>query len=882
MTVILATGCGTRHPVDFSTEVKPILNKHCISCHGGVKQSGGFSVLFREEALGKTKSGHPAIIPGDPERSEFIRRLHSKDPKERMPYKNPPLNKEEIDILTRWVKQGAKWGEHWAYVSPKQPAPGKGIDVYVDEKLKEEHLKPAPEADKLTLLRRVSFDLTGLPPSDKMIAAFVADQSEKAYERVVDSLLASSHYGERWAAAWLDLARFADSKGYERDTKREFWRYRDWVIRAFNNDMPYDRFVTEQLAGDLLPEPTNDQIIATAFHRNTMSNDEGGTEDEEFRTAAIIDRVNTTMEVFQGTTIACVQCHSHPYDPFRFEDYYKLMAFLNNTRDEDTYGEHPRLRLYDSVGLRRVDTVISWIRQHGNTTAENNTKNFLRTLEPKIHAHDCDSYINGELADTKFLGIRHGGSCRLKQTPLNNRNHLLMMYWTGKDGGSIEIRLDSLKGPAIGKQALPQGRRVLDIPIQPVPGRHHLFFIFRNSSLGPLESVCGVEWFALREDLPGKGLPGYKPVETAFLNVVNNNPESVPVMVENPAEMFRPTRTFERGNWMVKGKLVTPDVPASLNHFPANAPRNRLGLAAWLVDKQNPLTARVMVNRFWEQLFGIGIVETQEDFGSQGFLPSHPALLDYLAYRFMYDDRWSMKSLLKEIVMSAAYRRDSHNTPELQQKDPANRFFARGPRFRLTAEEVRDQALVVGGLLSQKLYGPSVMPYQPEGIWQTVWSGEYWKLSEGGDQYRRAVYTYIKRTSPYPSIITFDGSSREVCLQRRIRTNTPLQALVTLNDPAFVEAARSLAGRMKAVGGNDAKACIRSGYKTAMLKDITPGKLDILEKLYNEALGKFRKEPEKAKAFLQAKENIQENPHLAALTVVANAIMNLDEFLSKS
>lgn len=882
--------------MDYSLEVKPILNKHCITCHGGVKQSGGFSVLFRDEALGNTKSGHPAIIPGDPERSEFIRRLHSKDPKERMPYKSAPLSKEEIAILTRWVEEGAEWGEHWAYVSPKPPVlPAKlqtagtgskenssGIDYYIGQKLEEENLEAAPEADKITLLRRASLDITGLPPTDKMLQSFLADKSDNAYEKVVDSLLASPHYGERWAAMWLDLARYADTKGYERDVTRPgFWRYRDWVIDAFNNDMPYSTFTIEQLAGDLLPAPTDAQLIATAFHRNTMSNDEGGTQDEEFRTAAIIDRVNTTMEVWQGTTIACVQCHAHPYDPFHFEDYYKLMAFLNNTRDEDTQGEHPKLRLYDSVSRKQVDTVAMWIRNHGNTTAEKETRDFLRTLEPKIHAHDCDEYINGELADTKFTSIRHGGSCRLKKVPLNRRTVLLMHYWTGQEGGSLEIKLDSLKGKTIVQQTVPKGRRTMAIPIPAIEGSRNLYFIFRNSNLQPLQAVATIEWFALRDDLPGKGEPGYQPIEKTFMQLVNASPESVPVMVENPQEMFRQTYTFERGNWMVKGEAVQPDVPASLNPFPANAPRNRLGLARWLVDEKNPLTARVMVNRLWEQLFGIGLVETLEDFGTQGFLPSYPELLDYLAYRFMHDHQWSTKALIKEMVMSAAYRRDSRSSPELQEKDPANRYLARGPRFRLTAEQVRDQALAVSGLLSTKMHGPSVMPFQPDNIWQSVWSGEYWKTSENGDQYRRAVYTFLKRTSPYPSAITFDGSSREVCLQRRIRTNTPLQALVTLNDPVYVEAARHLAINMQKIGGADQQACIRAGYKAAMYKDIVPGKLNVLAKLYTQSLEKFRKDPEATAAFLQ-QEQQPGMEQLAALTVVANAIMNLDEFLSKS
>ncbi|NSL85399.1 DUF1553 domain-containing protein [Chitinophaga sp. Mgbs1] len=883
--------CESRRKVDFSSEVKPILNKHCISCHGGVKQSGGFSVLFREEALGNTKSGKPAIIPGHPDQSEFIRRLTCKDPKERMPQKGERLSAADVETLTRWVEQGAEWGEHWAYV-PLKPvqAPdikvedGNDIDKFIREKLSEEGLKPAAPADKMTLLRRVSLDLTGLPPTPAMAAAYEADNSPRAYEKMVDSLLASPHYGERWAAMWLDLARYSDTKGYERDASRNIWHYRDWVIDAFNRDMPYDSFTIAQLAGDLLPQPTNAQFIATAFHRNTMTNDEGGTQDEEFRTAAVMDRVNTTMEVWQGVTIGCVQCHSHPYDPFRFEDYYKLLAFMNNTRDEDTHMEHPKLRLYDSVSTSEVARISEWVKQHGNGSQLASVQEFLKVLEPKVHAHDCDQYINGALYDTKYLGVRHNGSCRLPAQQLSGKTQLLMNYWTGNKSGSLEFRLDSLKGRTILKQQLAPtgGRQVIAMNLPPVAGKHDLYLVFSNATLAPNDPVCMVEWFAFREDLPGKGQPGYEAVSKEMLALINKTPEEIPVMIENPAEMQRTTRVFERGNWLVKGNAVTPDVPHSLNPFPANAPRNRLGLARWITDTRNPLTARVMVNRLWEQLFGTGIVETIEDFGTQGFLPSHPALLDWLSYKFMHDNRWHMKALLKEIVLSAAYRQSSATTPDLQEKDPANRLLARGPHFRLTAEEVRDQALAVSGLLNQAMHGPSIMPYQPEGIWQSVWSGEYWKQAQDGNQYRRAVYVFQKRTSPYPSMITFDGSSREVCLQRRIRTNTPLQALVTLNDPVYMETARQLAQQMLRNGGKDAAACIRWGYKAAMFRQLPDNKLTVLQQLYNNALQQYRKSPADAVKLLQCKEQPPQIAELAALTVVANVMMNMDEFLTKS
>ncbi|PSL44829.1 carbohydrate binding protein with CBM6 domain [Chitinophaga niastensis] len=888
---ILLAACHSHRKVDFSTEVKPVLNKHCISCHGGVKQNGGFSVLFREEALGITKSGKRAIIPGHPEQSEFIRRLTCKDPKERMPQKGEPLTAAEIEILTKWVEQGAEWGEHWAYIPLKPVAVpdinvtnGNEIDHFIQARLDKEGLKPAPEADKMTLLRRVSLDLTGLPPTPEMASRFAANKNPDAYTQLVDSLLQSPHYGERWASMWLDLARYSDTKGYERDVSRQMWQYRDWVIDAFNKDMPYDTFTIAQLAGDLLPDATNDQLIATAFNRNTMSNDEGGTQDEEFRTAAVMDRVSTTMDVFQGITIACVQCHSHPYDPFHFEDYYKLLAFLNNTRDEDTHMEHPKLRLYDSVSTAAVKEINTWVAQYGNNAQQQDIQEFLKVLEPKVHAHNCDDYTNGALVDTKYLGIRHNGSCRLPKQPLDGKTQLFMNYWTGTKGDVVEFRLDSLKGKTIITQQLAPttGRQVISMPLPAISGTHDLYLVFRNAAINPADVVCSVEWFAFRQDMPGKGKPGYEKINTEMMSVINKNPTDVPVMIENPPSMQRTTNVFERGNWLVKGKAVTPDVPHSLNPFPANAPRNRLGLAQWMTDTKNPLTARVMVNRCWEQLFGTGIVETIEDFGSQGFLPSHPELLDFLSYKFMHDYKWSMKSLLREIVLSAAYKQDSKTTPAEEEKDPANRLLARGPHFRLTAEEVRDQALAVSGLLNRHLHGPSIMPYQPEGIWQTVWSGEYWKKADDGNQYRRAVYVFQKRTSPYPSMLSFDGSSREVCLQRRIRTNTPLQALVTLNDPVYVETARTLALHMQQNGGTDAATCIRWGYQTAMYKTLPEKKLAALQTLYSQALQQYRKDTAAAAKLVQCKDNTPQLAELAALTIVANAIMNLDEFLTKS
>jgi len=894
LTLLLLLGWSCKEKdIDFSTEVKPILNKHCISCHGGVKRSGNFSVLFRDEALDTVKSGKVAIIPGNPEHSEMIRRILSKDPEERMPYKEEPLSQHDIDILTKWIRQGARWGDHWAYTALKPvevPKPksllagfsseeewGKNeIDFFILEKLGEKKLDPSQEADRATLIRRVYLDIIGLPPTPEQADKFFKDERADAYEKMVEELLASPHYGEKWASWWLDLARYSDTKGYERDVGRSIWRYRDWVIKAFNKDMPFDQFTREQLGGDLLPEPTDDQLIATAFHRNTMNNDEGGTEDEEFRVAALIDRVSTTWEIWQSTTMACVQCHTHPYDPFLNEEYYKSLAFFNNTRDEDTEGEHPNLRTYEGADQEKLESIKKWVREKAGPEKESGLTHFLKTLEPKYHPHDFDEFINGELIDTKWLGIRSNGSARLKQIRLDGKTELIINYWTDQAGGSMEVRKDKIDGDVISHAMLDktQGRKVISIPMKPSAGIHDLYFVFKNAALPANTSVCGVEWFAFREDLFGKGSSGMK---RDFLQLLNTKVDNTPIMIENTDEQHRTTHIFERGNWLVRGAEVKPDVPKSLNAFPNDQPYNRLGFANWLLSHDNPLTARTTVNRFWEQLFGVGLVETLEDFGTQGAPPSHQELLDWLALRFMNEHQWSMKKLVKDIVMSATYRQDSRATRELREKDPANRLLSRGPRVRLSFEQVRDQALAASGLLSKKIYGKSVMPYQPDGIWSSVWNGEKWRESDGEDRYRRSVYTYIKRTSPYPSMMLFDGSSREVCLSRRIRTNTPLQALATLNDSSFLIAARNLATSM--IGeGKTVREQINAGYKILLLRDIPASKLAVLNDLYEQAFERYRKDDAATKEFTASNEA---SPQLAAMTLVANAMLNLDEVLTK-
>lgn len=890
-------GCK-EEKVDFSTQVKPILNKRCISCHGGVKQNGGFSVLFREEALDTTESGKYAIVPGDPDHSEMIRRILASDPEVRMPYKEEPLSKDEVGILTRWIEQGAEWGEHWAY-SPPQPVEiprrkellsGVGateeewvkndIDHFILEKINAHGLTPSREADKATLIRRVYLDIIGLPPTPDQAEKFFADKSEDAYEKVVDELLASPHYGEKWASWWLDLARYADTKGYEADPSRIIWRYRDYVIRSFNEDKPFDQFTIEQLAGDMLPDATDEQLIATAFHRNTMNNTEGGTDDEEFRIAAVMDRVSTTWEVFQSTTMSCVQCHSHPYDPIRHEEYYKTFAYFNNTRDEDVSGEHPLLRTYEEADEERLVKIKSWVEEHGDEQKAFEAGRFLKTLEPKYHAHIFDQFENGELNGHKWLSIRPGGSARMKQIGMDNKTRLYINYSMNQPGGSFEIRKGARTGEVIGRVALEKtkGNKIIEIPLKPVAGTHDMYFVFRNPNLKKDQSVCAIEWFSFQEDLPGKSRPGFASVNSTFNELLNAPVENTPVFVESTPAQKRETRIFERGNWLVRGEKVDPAVPQAFNTESLEVPPDRLGFARWLVSRENALTARTIVNRLWEQIFGFGLVETLEDFGSQGALPTHPELLDWLALRMRDDHQWHMKKLVRDIVLSATYRQHSRISEEGLEKDQRNVWLARGARVRLSAEQIRDQALAVSGLLSKKMYGKSVMPFQPEGIWMSVYNGEKWVQSEGEDQYRRGLYTFIKRTSPYPSLMMFDGSSREVCISRRIRTNTPLQALVTLNDPVFVEAARALAKRMMPSDTTKADHSIAAGYGLLTFREIPEEKLAIMRKLYDEAIGVYQSDTAAAHALTEAKDG---TPQLAAMTVVANALLNLDEVIMK-
>ena len=883
--------------IQFNEDIRPIINEKCISCHGGVKESGQLSFLTRTEALDTTESGRPSIIPGHPDSSELMMRLVHHDPEIRMPYEKDPLAKEEVEKIRKWIADGAEWEEHWAFIPPeKNLRPPSihdswirnGIDAFVLEKLKDKGWDHAKEADINTLIRRVSLDLTGITPTPEEISTFTQAESETNYEAMVDYYLASPHFGEKWAAMWMDLARYGDSQGYQKDNPRNIWRYRDWLIEAFNDDMPFDQFTIEQLAGDLLEEPDDQQMLATAFHRNTMCNDEGGTDDEEFRVAAVLDRVNTTFEVWQGLTVSCVQCHSHPYDPIRHKEFYQLYAFFNNTADADRTDEFPTQKLFSSAQKEEVESIKKWLSEKNiiddseNANIEKGIKKHY--LTPEFSADHKDATIR-TLDDGQILiRIKNGAYLKFEDVDFTKVKIAQAKYLSRSTGGKIELRLDAPNGKLIGSTTLEStggwASRLKNnwkdaaISITPIDGNHDLYIRFSNTEEG--KGICDFRGLYLERG----NEKNHSDLRQAIERFTEIQPGSTPIMKELTEAESRKTYVFVRGNWLVHGEEVQPDVPAILPALKNDMPQNRLGLAQWLVSDENPLTSRVIVNRFWEQIFGVGIVETTEDFGSQGDKPSHPEMLDWLALQFANKHQGSLKSLLKQILMSSAYRQHSGVSPKLLEADPDNRYLARGPRFRLTAEQIRDQALAVSGLLSRKMYGPSVMPPQPEGTWQVIRNVLTWKSSEGEDRYRRALYTFWRKSSPYPAMMIFDSPSKEFCVSRRIRTNTPLQALVTLNDTAFFEAAVAFAARMIEEGGEEYHDQIEYGYKLAMGGKNDRDNLGKLEDFYENTLKQYQKDQEAVHLLLPSQDSA--SPEMAAMVNVANVIMNLDEFVTKN
>ncbi|MDG2221667.1 MAG: DUF1553 domain-containing protein [Rubripirellula sp.] len=1113
--------------VDFNREIRPLLSNRCLICHGPdeAERAAG---LRLDSLAGATADlgGYAAVAPGDPEGSELFARVLSDDPDLQMPPpdKGQHLSEPEIALLKRWIEQGAPYAKHWSYVKPERPTLPKvndpswvtnPIDHFVLAKLDSLGLRPSPEADRLTLARRLSLDLTGLPPTWQEAKAFDLDTRDNAYELYVDRLLDKQTYGERWARVWLDLARYADSAGYADDPPRTIWAYRDYVIRSLNANKPFDQFTIEQIAGDLLGDPTDEQLIATAFHRNTLTNNEGGTNNEEFRNVAIVDRVNTTMAVWMGTTMACAQCHTHKYDPITQDEYFQFFAFFNQSEDSDQRDERPLLEVWSDQQRTRQKSLqqesealqqkltqdrpeidadrVSWLAgfdqqptwspltaeaveaEHrslaigeqgwidANGELPQTDRYQLRYpikaqsitgLRLEVPAEQTDNFVVSSISavwepeDSQPTDARY---VRVELPGANKMIHLaeIQVYSDGKnvavdgtpsqsttdfggevkyvnDGNTdgnyngrsvthtasqtdpwIEIDLGKLVpverlviwnrtdgGAAIGKRLqgyqvrlLDEGRETvwqqqpesvpspseawspdgtIEIPlhlavadheqkgfpaqsvlaaqpdpkqgwaVSPLQGQPHELTLLlpkpRQLKDGSLKvridhssihsrhvlnrfrfsvtSDASVsKWVALPADVVAairhpdrtqaeqNRLVEYHRSITPILAVTREQLEkiqqqlasvkamtTVPVMKQLSAERRRQTRVQIRGNYQATGDEVTEGIPAAFHALPDEGPRDRLALAKWLVDGENPLTARVIANRHWEQIFGRGLVVTSEEFGSQGELPSHPELLDWLAVD-LRDGGWDLKRFLKLLVTSSTYRQESVTTPELQEADPFNRFLARGARFRVSAEMVRDQALFVSGLLSEKMYGKPVNPPQPQlGLKAAFGSATDWKTSSGDDRYRRGVYTSWRRSSPYPSMAQFDAPNREVCTVRRIRTNTPLQALVTLNDPVYVEAAQALAKRV--IGHHDdVTERIRFAFQICLLREPTEAEQQRLTLLAAEVSKQYLNETaEAALMATQAGNSLPANVdvvELATWTVVGNVILNLDETFLK-
>jgi mono/diheme cytochrome c family protein len=1034
------TVVSAQQSVDFARDIQPIFAAHCVSCHGAKKAAGQLRLDNKTAAMKGGISG-AIIVPHNAKASILLARVTGSDGQAKMPMGGDPLSPAQIELLRQWLEQGAIWpsndesqianlkseiATHWAYVKPKRPTiPAvknqawirNPIDAFVLARLEKEGLQPSSEANKETLLRRVYLDLIGLPPSVKEMDEFLNDTSPNAYEKVVDKLLASQHYGERWARPWLDLARYADSNGYEKDNLRTMWKYRDWVINALNADMPFDQFTIEQLAGDMLPQPTRDQLIATGFHRNTLINQEGGIDPEEARFEILVDRVNTTATVWLGSTMACAQCHNHKYDPFSQRDYYRLYAFFNSSAWEYGYqgegmGEETRWVKEPVLDLPSPEQEAKRKVIEAETTE---LQNKLKTQTPELDAAqaaweramldeekqwtvlepnevkavsgatltkqadksvlasganpEAETYVITAKTDLKNItalrleamtdaSLPKGGPGRdpygnflltgieVEATPANGKPQRIAFKAASVDnqasriepkkfftqagdmppidkptgwlvnatsdttrvhrnavfiaekpfgGATLTIKLKQLGGSVgqgIGRFRLSVTTSKEPTKITTVPATQKPVLALATSARTPKQTK---DLAALHRSLTpllkaDRERLAARQKELRDLQIV-----TALVMGEKP-DYEKPSAPLRvRGAFLSPGEKVYADVPAFLPRMSENLPYNRLGLAKWLVSEDNPLTARVTVNRFWEQFFGRGLVLTAEDFGTQGEAPSHPELLDWLACEFMNAERgtmnannaqrWSMKAIHRLIVMSATYRqsssipRSSLSVPT-SDLDPYNRLLARGPRFRLEAEMIRDVGLTASGLLSRKLGGPSVFPLQPEGIWTSPYSSEKWRTSEGEDRYRRSLYTFIRRTAPFPQMMTFDGTSRETCTVRRVRTNTPLQALTMLNDEAAMDNARGLARRMLKDGGTTLQTRLTYGFRTCLTRQPEAAELERLIALYKQQLANFTAQPNTALKIIKDSK-VANKAELAALTMVANVLLNLDETVTK-
>lgn len=764
--------------IDFNFHIKPILSDRCFTCHGPDADARKGDIRLDDEVfafhlLDSLKDNY-VIKPGDLDKSELFQRITTTDVEQRMPPEesNLSLSNYEIALLKRWIEQGAEWKPHWSFIKPEKTTlpkveqsdwPQNSIDFFILDKLEVLASKPSIKASKEKLIRRVSFDLTGLPPSREQIDSYLANKSNDAFEQIVDKLLASEAYGERMASEWMDLARYAETNGIHHDLERNMWPWRDWVIDALNENMGYDQFVTWQLAGDLFDEPTYEQLLATAFNRNHRTTQECGSLDEEFRVSYVIDRTNTFGKAFLGLTVACAQCHDHKYDPVSQKEYYQLSAFFNQVPEKGVTRSFPKNVNYNQQSapyLELPEEEVKKIRQH----------------------------IDGLIA------------AEYKEGSKQDKDQLYRANWEEE----MEAMLQ-------------------------------------------------------------------------------------PVMIMEEMDTLRPTFILNRGIYDAHGDTVSHGTPERVFAYGSEFSSNRLGLAQWLFSPKNPLTARVAVNRYWQMIFGRGLVDTPDDFGSQGSLPTHPELLDWLAVEFI-ESRWDVKHLLKLMVLSSTYQQSSKTDSTQLVFDPDNRWLGRGTQQRLTAEMIRDQALKISGLLHEKVGGPSVKPYQPSGLWTQVSSGGRYQRkymnAHGENLYRRSLYTYWKRILPPPSMMIFDAGSRNLCTVKRQSTNTPLQALVLLNDPQFLISAQALAKRMIEQGGKNPNERIAYAFYLATSRKPEMAEVNILEDLFQTEMDEFQKYPSRAIEFL----NIGPDEHdatvnkleLAAYGVVANAIINLSESIQKN
>lgn len=1009
---------GQAGEIDFNRQIRPILSENCFQCHGPdeKQRKGGYRLDTKQGVFGVGKSGNKNILIGDALKSELVHRIKGIDGDLMPPPKSgKKLNLEQIKLIQDWINQGAEYGEHWAFLPPKLGSvpsvknknwERNSIDAFILDRLEKENLRPSREASKETLIRRLSLDLTGLPPTLKEIDDFLNDNSPQAYEKVVDRLLSSRQYGEKMAMQWLDYARFADSNGFQTDSSRSMWPWRDWVINAFNQNMPFNQFTIEQIAGDMLPNATKSQIIATGFNRNHRLNGEGGLIAEEWRIENVIDRVDTTSQTWLGLTLACARCHDHKYDPISQKEFYQFFAFFNNLPEtgvlagNKTGGNTDPVEEIESSSQNAESRKIEdSIKKEESKLLELDSKidDLVKQWEPKfkeklkasgsawVSLGSASVKSEGgasfrKLADGSFLAsgkntthdvysltspISPGGltAILLECFPdaalpnqslgrFSNGNFVLSKIEAELSAPSLKQPLkvsfqkaladysqkgwdisnvlgnDSSKGWAVDGPTRRKNTKAMfvlsqsvSIPenailnvrlIQQTLSQHNIGrFRISISSMPPnlvaldglqipaniekiLETEVDKRSVSQKDELK-KYFKLFASIEHGAINEklillrknlaeIKKGTTGVMVMKEGPV---RDTFMLVRGEYDKKGDKVVSGLPSVLPPMPKDKPMNRLGLAYWMVDPSNPLTSRVWVNRMWEKFFGYGLVRTSENFGSQAEYPSHPELLDWLAATFV-STNWDMKAMQKLVVMSSVYRQASSFDPLISTKDPENRLLSRGARIRLSGETLRDQALSVSGLLVNKLGGPSVRPYMPEGVWdETSVYGDLrnYKHDKGDSLYRRTMYTIWKRTAGPPTMLLFDAPNREACSVKRSRTNTPLQALALLNEITYVEAARKLAERMITEGGVTTREKLETGFRLATGRRPDTSELEILSKGLNRDLEAFTLKPENAKKLIsQGESSIPGSfnvPELAAFTITANILLNLDEVVNR-